>query len=90
MQELGYKGFPILALHPPFHLVNGITTDYLHCVLLGVTKMLIEYWFQKNSRKAFYIGRKVQHELHIYVVLYLVLRSAVECLAQLHTNTAIE
>jgi len=57
---LGYKGVPILAIHPPFNIVNGVVTDYLHCVLLGVTKSLIELWFgQPNRGKDFYIGNKV-------------------------------
>ena len=57
---MGYKGVPILAIHPPFNIVNGVVTDYLHCVLLGVTKSLIESWFgQPNRGKDFYIGNKV-------------------------------
>ena len=60
LYELGYKGFPILALHQPFNVVNGMVVDYLHCVLLGVTKMLMEYWFNKTHRsKPYHIGKKV-------------------------------
>ena len=33
---LGYKGFPVMASHPPFDAVSGMVTDYMHCVLLGV------------------------------------------------------
>ena len=50
LKVYGYKGVPIFALHPPFHLVSGFATDYLHCILLGVTKMLLEFWFDKDHR----------------------------------------
>ena len=57
---MGYKGFPILALHRPFHLVDGVVVDYLHCVLLGVVKMLMEFWFNTtNLNKPYLIGKKV-------------------------------
>ena len=57
---MGYKGVPILAIHPPFNLVKGIVTDYLHCVLLGVSKMLLKLWLQAaNHSKPFYVGNKV-------------------------------
>ena len=35
---MGYKGVPILTIYEPFNLVKVMVTDYLHCVLLGVTK----------------------------------------------------
>lgn len=38
----------IAAKH--FDLVNGFVIDYMHCVLLGVTKRLIDLWF--NSKKS--------------------------------------
>ena len=56
----GIVTLPILALHRPFHLVNGVVVDYLHCVLLGVTKMLTEFWFDKAHKgKPYHIGNKV-------------------------------
>lgn len=65
---LGYKGVPILAIHPPFNVVKGVVTDHLHCVLLGVTKSLIESWFGKsNHGKDFYIGKMV---LCVAVLVY--------------------
>ena len=40
--------------------MKGVATDYLHCLLLGVSKTLIEFWFdKKNRRERFYIGKKV-------------------------------
>ena len=56
---------PVLCLHPPFHPVAGIVTDYLHCVLLGVTKMLLHYWFDSSSsNKDYYVGDKVS--VHVF------------------------
>ena len=41
--------------------MKGIVIDYLHCVLLGVTKMLVKFWFDAKHRDThFYIGDKVQ------------------------------
>lgn len=57
---LGYKGFPILCWHPNFDVVKGMVTDYLHCVMLGVTKALLNSWLDpKNSSFGFYIGKEV-------------------------------
>ena len=57
---MGYRGFPILALHRPFHLVDGVVVDYLHCVLLGVVKMVMELWFNTTNRnKPYFISKKV-------------------------------
>lgn len=41
-------------------LVNGFPIDYMHCVLEGVTKWLIEKWFHSSNHKAnYYIGRQI-------------------------------
>ena len=40
-------------------LVNGIPIDYMHCVLEGVTKKLLEKWMT-STRCACYIGRFVK------------------------------
>ena len=57
---LGYKGFPVLAGHPPFDVTSGMVTDYMHCVLLGVAKTLLYTWLDhKHCTKDFYIGRQV-------------------------------
>ena len=46
---MGYKGVPILAIYKPFNLVTGMVVDYMHCILLGVTKRLTESWIQKKN-----------------------------------------
>ena len=51
-----------------FDPVAGVVTDYLHCVLLGVTKLLLNYWFDRsNRRKKCYIGNKVTVDNYVYV-----------------------
>ena len=58
----------MLCLHSAFDPVKGVVIDYLHCVLLGVTKMLIRKWFDDvNKRKPFFIGHKVC-TLHVHVL----------------------
>ena len=42
--------------------------DYLHCVL-GVVKMLMEFWFKTTSHgKPFYIGKKVNSIINFFSV----------------------
>ena len=58
---------PVLALCRPFHLVNSVVVDYLHCLLLGVTKMFIEFWFDKAHKgKLYHIGNKVRKREYYY------------------------
>lgn len=33
---------------PGFDIIKGISVDYMHCVLLGVTEMLMTLWFDKT------------------------------------------
>ena len=40
--------------------VNGIPVDYMHCVLEGVTKKLLNMWIT-SMRCPCYIGRFVKH-----------------------------
>ena len=50
----GIKGPSWLLFFPCFNINEGIAIDYMHGVLLGVEKLLIELWFsQKYSQKAF-------------------------------------
>ena len=53
----GIKGQSPLAC--VFDLVQGIPVDYMHCVLEGVTKKLLETWMS-STRCAGYIGRYIQ------------------------------
>lgn len=52
-----HKGYSLL-LKLPINITNVVCLDYMHCVCLGVTKRLIEFWVQgknnirlTNSRK---------------------------------------
>ncbi|KAL1447832.1 hypothetical protein MTO96_044210 [Rhipicephalus appendiculatus] len=54
----GVKGPSPLMRLKHFDLVSGYTVDYMHCVLLGVTKCFTDCWLDStNSQEPFYIGR---------------------------------
>ncbi|XP_044164670.1 uncharacterized protein LOC114974471 [Acropora millepora] len=44
----GVKGYSWFMFIPGFDIIKGISVDYMHCVLLGVTKMLLTLWFDKT------------------------------------------
>jgi len=55
----GIKGKSILS--GVVDLVKGIPIDYMHCVLEGVTKWLLDKWVNSsNHRCAYYIGRSIE------------------------------
>lgn len=57
----GVKGPSILMLLPVFNIISSFVPDYMHCVLLGVTKTITNAWFDpSNNEKAWYIGTQVQ------------------------------
>ena len=57
----GVKGPSCLFNLPEFNLIEGYVPDYMHCVCLGVTKMLLDMWTStKNHAEQFYIGRRDQ------------------------------
>ena len=42
---------------PGYDLINGMSTDYLHCVLLGVCRLLLHLWLQScHHQELWYIG----------------------------------
>jgi hypothetical protein len=48
----GVKGFSPLHALPSFDLIRCVPVDYMHCVLLGVSKKLASLWFDpSNFRK---------------------------------------
>ena len=60
MQHDGIIGPSPFLLHEPFHPVSGYPVDYMHSVLLGVTKQLLDLWLSTESKdKDYYIGNKV-------------------------------
>ncbi|KAH7959014.1 hypothetical protein HPB49_007323 [Dermacentor silvarum] len=53
----GLKGLSPLVNLPGFDLVHGQAVEYMHCILLGVTRQITDYWFDpSNSQEDFYIG----------------------------------
>lgn len=60
----GVKGHSVLT--PYINLISSVPVDYMHAVLEGVTKSLINSWFDsKNHGKMFYLGRHVEDIDHI-------------------------
>jgi len=58
----GIKGPSWLSVIPDYNVIKGNVIDYMHCVLLGVTKMLLKLWFDsQHSKEMWYWGTKV-HE----------------------------
>lgn len=58
----GLKGMSPLTKLAHFDLVWGYTVEYMHCVLLGVTRQFTDYWFDSsNNSEAYYIGKHTVH-----------------------------
>ena len=58
--KFGVKGPSWLSVVPDYNVVKGNVVDYMHCVLLGVTKMLLKLWFNsEHSKEMWYCGTKV-------------------------------
>lgn len=55
----GIKGPSILLLLQPFNIISSFVPEYMHCVLLGVVKTMVEWWTDgSNKDERFYIGKK--------------------------------
>ena len=53
----GVKGMIWSMFFPGFDIISGVAIDYMHCVLLGITKMLLTLWTDKSySLKPWYLG----------------------------------
>jgi hypothetical protein len=55
IKSRGIKGPSIIQQLPGFNFVYGLPPDYMHSVLLGVTKQIMELWLS-SPHKRFYIG----------------------------------
>lgn len=54
----GICGISGLSVMPLFDLVNGIVPDYMHGVLMGVTKKLLYLWFSPTSAgQPYFMGK---------------------------------
>ena len=47
----GIKGSSFLMFHDSFDYVRSSCVDYMHCVLQGMTKLLLGLWFSVNNAK---------------------------------------
>lgn len=57
----GFKGLSGLAELKGYNIVNGTLPDYMHGVLLGVTKILLNKWFSPSqSQNECFIGRHLK------------------------------
>lgn len=63
----GVKGFSLLSRLPSFYIVFGFVPEYLHSVLLGVSKQLMSLWLdQVNALKPWYVGDQIsQMDSHL-------------------------
>lgn len=53
----GVKGKSVLSSH--INIVDSVPVDYMHAVLEGVTKTMIQYWLDtKYHSRRFYLGRR--------------------------------
>ena len=59
--KCGVKGPSWLSTIPEYSIIDGNTIDYMHSVLLGVTKMLLGLWFDsQHSTELWYCGNKFE------------------------------
>ncbi|XP_035690734.1 uncharacterized protein LOC118425770 [Branchiostoma floridae] len=56
----GIKGPSWLNLAPRFNLISGMTIDYMHGSLLGITKALMSLWFKSAKTQRYYCGHHLQ------------------------------
>ncbi|XP_055073931.2 uncharacterized protein [Misgurnus anguillicaudatus] len=56
----GVKGPSVLSLLPGFDIIEGCVPDYMHSVLLGVTRSITSLWCNsENHQSPWYIGRSI-------------------------------
>ncbi|KAJ1519060.1 hypothetical protein ONE63_011303 [Megalurothrips usitatus] len=60
----GVTGISVLTLLPSFDMVNGFVIDYMHAVLLGVTKMFLKLWIESKFSKQPYSVRSKVHQIN--------------------------
>jgi hypothetical protein len=54
---LGFKRSSSVCLLDSFGITTGMVPDYMHCVLLGITKKLLQKWFSSSqSKNEYYVG----------------------------------
>ena len=53
------KGYSVLHLLEHFDVINGNPVDYMHCVLLGVMKKLLNLWLDSQNHSSEWLVYKV-------------------------------
>ena len=54
------KGLSWLATVPTFDLIRGTSVDYMHCIPLGVCRLLLKLWLKSKHHSGLgYIGTRV-------------------------------
>jgi len=57
----GVKGPSWLRKLTKYDMINGTAIDYMHCVLLGVMRLLLSLWIgSEHHNEPYYIGRQVK------------------------------
>lgn len=60
----GIHGLSCMVAAEGFDLVHGYNIDYMHCVLLGMTKKLLDLWLNStNHREEYYINKRKHRQL---------------------------
>ena len=58
---LGFKGPSSLSLLESFNITTGMVPDYMHCILLGFTKVLLCKWFSSTQSKfEYFVGHSLK------------------------------
>lgn len=50
VNKYGVKGLSWFHFLPKFDIVRGVAVDYMHCMMLGIVKMLLSLWFDKSYK----------------------------------------
>ena len=59
-QEFGFKGPSWLCCIPEYNFITDMSIDYMHCILLGVTRLLLRLWVSSNNhQELWYIGNQI-------------------------------
>lgn len=54
------KGPSWLIIVPSFDIIKGTSVDYMHCILLGISRQLLRLWLlSRYHDEVWYIGNKV-------------------------------
>ena len=58
---MGFKGSSSLCFLDLLSVTTGMVPDYMHCVLLGITKTLSQKWFSSaHNKNEYYIGASLK------------------------------